>query len=769
LTTKPSFFSRIAALTWKQILVRLSIFFGIGILGLIIGIVGFFYIVQGGFFGAIPNDEELKQMKNYEASEVYSSDSVLLGRFFIENRSDVTWKELSPHLYNALVATEDVRFYKHKGIDQRSLMRVLFKSIILRQNTGGGSTLTQQLAKNYFGRKDYGVFTMPVAKIKEAILANRIEHLYLKEEILLFYLNTVSFGENTYGIKTACERYFSTNTYDISLQDAALLIGLLKGPSYYHPQKYPERALERRNTVLHQLYKYNYLTAEELADAQKTKINLHFKRSSSTDGIATYFRAFVKKEAEKILVKTPKADGSYYNLYTDGLKIKTTIHSKLQQYAEEAVLEHLTKLQPKLEKELASDKFFTKNNSLVLNAIKQSTRYKSLKAEGREEKDIISELKKKVTMTIFTLKGEKEISLSPWDSTILSLSQLQAGFLVSNPKNGQVLAWVGGTSFLYFPYDHVLSRRQVGSTFKPIVYAQALEAGKNPCDFISNQEITYAEYDNWTPQNSDGENKIGNYSLIGALTKSVNTISVKLAMELGLENVIQLAQKLGIKDTLPPVPSLALGVADISLNTMVNVYGAFANNGIRADMQSIKEIKNQNGKLIYKAKTKLETVLKVQTAKDITNMLCSVVDSGTAQRLRTQYHFQGQIAGKTGTTQNHSDGWFMGYTSRYVAGVWVGADQPIIRFKSIVDGQGANLALPIWANFYQKVNKDRQFTLMCKSPFPFENNLNCPLYKEENLLQKIFQKDKKVSHRNGYSPQPKAPKEKKKKKRFLFF
>lgn len=768
MTNLPSFINRISALTWKQILFRLGILALTGFLGLVLGIVGFFYIVQGGFFGAIPNDDELKQMKNYEASEVYSSDSVLLGRFFIENRSDATWKELSPHIYNALIATEDVRFYEHKGVDQRSLMRVLFKSIILQQKTGGGSTLTQQLAKNYFGRKNYGIFTMPVAKIKEAILANRIEHLYSKEEILLFYLNTVSFGENTYGIKTACERYFSTNTYDVSLEEAAFLIGLLKGPSYYNPQKHPERALKRRNTVLHQLYKYGYLTSEELKQTQDTKLNLNYKRSSSTDGIATYFRAFVKKEAEKILAETPKEDGSFYNLYTDGLKIKTTIHSKLQQYAEESVLEHLSKLQPKLEKELASNQFFKKNKDFVLSNIKQSSRYKSLKAVGKTEDEIFSELHQKVTMTVFTLKGEKEITLSPWDSTILSLSQLQAGFLVSNPKNGQILAWVGGTSFLYFPYDHVLSKRQVGSTFKPIVYAQALESGKQPCDFISNQEITYAEYDNWTPQNSGNENRTGNYSLLGAITKSVNTISVKLAMEIGLDNVIALAHTLGITDSLPQVPSLALGVADISLNTMVSVYGAFANNGIRADMQSIKDIKNQNGELIYRAKTKLETVLKVQTSKDITNMLCSVVDSGTAQRLRTQYHFQGQIAGKTGTTQNHSDGWFMGYTSRYVAGVWVGADQPIIRFNSIIDGQGANLALPIWANFYQKVNNDRQFTNMCRLPFPFENNLHCPLYKEENLLQKIFQKDKKVSHRNGYTPQPNKPKAKKK-KRFLFF
>lgn len=746
-------------LSWQKKLLYLAIT-GIGffLLGVLVWI-GFYYAVANGVFGALPTDESLKSVKNAQASEVYSSDGKLLGRFFIENRTDIPYEKIDTTIIQALVATEDERFYEHEGVDTRSLMRVIFKSVILGQNAGGGSTISQQLVKNMYGRKSYGFLTMPVVKAKEAILANKLEHLYTKEEILNLYLNTVSFGENTYGIETACERFFNKKALDVEVEEAAVLIGMLKAPTTYNPRKNPEVSRMRRNVVLAQMAKNEYLTMEEYEQLKEQPIELDYTRLVENEGTAPFFREQLRKKTEEWLHNVKKEDGTAYDLYKDGLKIHTTIDSKLQIYAERAVNNHLKRLQPQLRNDLKKNRFFDKKKDLLMSSLKKSSRYKAAEQEGLEEEEILKLLKKPVETSMYTLNGMKDTSIAPIDSVAHSLSRLQAGFLAVNPANGHILSWVGGTSYHNEQYDHVRSTRQVGSVFKPIVYAMALKEGKEPCDFIPNQKITYTAYDGWTPKNTDG-NYEGKYSMIGALTKSVNTISVKLCMKAGIKNVISFAHELGIKDSLPHGPSIALGTANISLINMVEAYTAFANNGRRSHPVYITKIENDAGEVIYEKEAEHDEVLDEKYADQITAMLESVVNHGTASRLRHQYRFRGNIAGKTGTTQHHADGWFIGYTPHWLAGVWVGANNPAVRFSSIRDGQGANMALPIWANFYKAIDQDRANYRMNTGKFGHGLRYDCEFYEEYSKLRQLFRRKEKKNKRKGM---------KKKKKRFLIF
>ena len=727
---------------FKKALLIGFVFFIAGVAALF----GFYYAVAWGILCEMPSDEELSSIKNYQASEVYSDDNILLGRYFVENRSNVSYEEINPNIINALVATEDVRFWKHQGVDQRSLLRVLFKSIILQQhNAGGGSTISQQLIKNVFGRKNYGILSMPIIKVREGILANKLNHLYTKEEIITLYLNTVSFGEDTYGIEVACERFFNTTPLAISTENAAVLIGMLKAPTSYNPRLHPEKSLSRRNTVLSQMMKYEYLTSTEHERLIAKPIDLRYTKKSTSEGIATYFRAQVKKEAISILETLNEKEDKQYTIETDGLKIHTTLNYNLQQIAEKQLVAHIEKLTKKLRSECVSRLKSGDLKPVLLTELKKTQRYKALEKEGLYEKAIIRKLSDPINTSIFTFKGGKDTLISPIDSIIHTITFLQASYLAVDPKSGKVLSWIGGIDYQSFPYDHVLSKRQVGSTFKPFIYANALAKGHEICDKIKNEQVVYSQYDDWSPQNSDGLYG-GKYTILGALTNSVNTISVQLLMENGIKNQIQFCEKLGIRDSLPQVPSLALGVANLSLRTLIEAYIPLANNGQKVAPYTITKITDANGEIIYKHQTAIpEQVIDSTIAIKTTQLLQSVVNNGTGQRIRSTYHIDDEIAGKTGTTQNHTDGWFIGYTDNFLAGVWTGADNPSIRFKSIKDGQGANLVLPIWAGAFAETKQHKELKGIVSSTHKKADVVyECEFYEPEktDLIHQLFKRKK---------------------------
>ncbi|SMD38100.1 penicillin-binding protein 1A [Reichenbachiella faecimaris] len=668
----------------------------------------FFSAVHSGVFGPIPSNEDLENLINSQASEVYSQDGKLIGRYFLENRSEVKIDSISPDLIHALVATEDSRFYEHHGVDHQGMLRVLVKSIILGQNAGGGSTISQQLVKNVFGREAHGWMTMPAVKAREAAIANKLNEVYSKDEILELYLNTVSFGEDTYGIKTACERFFSTSPGDIKTEQAAVLIGMLKAPHSYNPRLNPERSKTRRNVVLGQMAKEGYLSPDSAEILKALPLELNYNRNISEASAAQHLTQHLRQRTQKWLDENSNKEGESYSLETDGLKIYTTIDSRMQRYAQEAVIAHLDHLQKAFDTDL--------------------------KQQGKWSAEI--------------------------DAT------LQSGFLITNPHNGQVLAWVGGRDFKTSQYDHILSERQVGSVFKPIVYAKALEDGYEPCDFIPNRQVQYTQYDGWTPQNSDGD-YTGSYSILGGLTHSINTISVQLLMESGIEDVIEFAESLGAKSDLPEVPSIALGVANMSVEEISNIYTPFANEGWQHQQVIITRIEDADGQVLFSnILDASERVVSEKVSRQITNMMQSVANQGTARRLRSWYGIQGAIAAKTGTTQNHADGWFVGYTPDWLGVVWVGADNPGLHFSNIKDGQGANMALPIWSKFYQKVNADPELSKQLHSSFPFTNDLTCELFQEDNFLQKTFRKKLKKNKDTGLEESEDAQEEPKKKKRF---
>lgn len=763
LTVRPAqwFWAQPRSRKWKVVGATLIM----GLFAILMLPVLLYLAVAQGTFGQIPSDKELQAIKSYQASEVYSSDSVLLGRYFVENRSDASYEQVNKVVFDAIIATEDARFYEHKGVDTRSLLRVLVKTLILGEGTGGGSTLSQQLVKNLFGRKRYGWLTMPVNKIKEGIIANKLEKLYNKKEILMLYVNTVSFGEDTYGIKTACQRFFSTSPQKIKVEQAAVLAGMLKAPTAYNPRKNPEKSLQRRNVVLGQMQKYGYLTEAEALELQELPITLKYNRMNTADGLAPHFREMIKSQLENWLKDHPKSDGTAYDLYTDGLKIYTTIHSRLQKYAEAAAKEHLGRIQPVLQRDLRANGFFKQNYGLILEGVRKSARYAQLEEDGLSDKEILKELRKPIQMTMFTQWGEKEMTLSPIDSVRLTISSLQVGFLVLNPKNGYVLAWVGSPDFKHFQYDHVTAQRQVGSVFKPIVYAKSLQDGTSPCEFISNQKITYTQYDNWSPKNSE-DKYTGNYSLVGALANSVNTISVKLCMKAGIPSVIALARQMGIESELPQKPSLALGTADLSLKELLGAYTVFANDGRKTEMQFITSIQ-KDAKQLFKMKPQSKQIISTDVAHTMTNMMRSVINKGTAYELRDKYKFSGDIAGKTGTTQEHKDGWFVGYTSKWLGGVWVGADNPAVHFTDMENGKGSRMAMPVWAGFYRRVARDKALRNMVYAPFPYKDDIECEMFKEDGFFTKLFRKRNKNNHNTGFEDE--EPVKEKKKRRFRLF
>ncbi|MEK6479024.1 transglycosylase domain-containing protein [Catalinimonas sp. 4WD22] len=766
---------------WRQWL-RLGVytFFGVLLSGLL-----FIFLVHMGFFGRLPNEQELRNIKNFNASEVYSYDRQLLGKYYIENRTNARYENISPYIVQALVSTEDARFYKHEGIDYRSLARVLVKSIMLgNESSGGGSTISQQLAKNLFPRQDFWLLSMPVNKLKEIFIATSLEEIYNKEEILALYLNTVPFGGNVYGIEAATKRFFNKSAKDIKPEEAALLVGTLKATTFYSPRLHPERAKGRRNVVLNLMAKSEYITQFQADSLKSIPMELNYTYVSHNEGLAPYFREKLRHEVQKWLDDHPKDDGTTYNIYTDGLKIFTTIDSRMQAYAEKAVQDHMKELQTTFFKHWQGRTPWDQNNDYLKTLMQRSSRYKQMIANGKTAEEAEASFKEPIPMTVFTWEGEKEKTMSPLDSIAYYQMFLNAGFLAMRPENGHVKAWVGGINHEHFKYDHVTARRQVGSTFKPIVYAAAIEDGKQPCDFISNELRTYDEYKGWAPRNADNKYE-GYYSMPGALAHSVNTVTVDLMMQTGVSKVTSLAYDMGVEHELPSEPSIALGTADLTLSEMLTVYSTFVNRGYRVKPMYLLGIEDQYGNVIAdftkKEKEDLRKVLHSEVADIMVHMLKNVVDSGSARRIRYAYGLKNEIAGKTGTTQSQADGWFVGATPKLVAGAWVGGSTRMIRFRSLTLGQGANTALPIWAKFMQQVNREPDFRMVSNGHFPelsrrAKDKLDCDFYKENlnedrGFFWRLFagdedrREEEKVAEHEAQPVQRESPAQRREKKR----
>jgi penicillin-binding protein 1A len=685
--------SHYTKLFWKVII------YGILTFVLLIASVGF------GLFGELPSFRDLENPKSNLATEVISSDGNILGTYFIQNRSNAKYKDLSPNLVNALIATEDVRFYKHSGVDLKGTFAIIFYSAIGKKR--GSSTITQQLAKNLFPRKKQNIFNIGIIKLKEWLTAIKIERNYTKEEIITMYFNTVDFGSNSYGIKAAAKTYFSKTPNKLSIDESALLVGILKGTTVFSPIKNPERAIKRRNVVLEQMEKYGFISEAELTENNSKELNLQFQSPDHNQGSATYFREYVRQEVTAWCKENKKADGETYDIYRDGLKIYTTIDSRMQSYAEAAVKEHLTYLQAEFYKHWKGKTPWGENTDIILTSMRRSDRYQHLKEEGIAESEIKKIFDTPIKMTLFSWAGDIDTTLSPIDSIKYYKWYLRSSFMSMDPHNGAIKAWVGGPNYEYFKYDQVkMGKRQVGSTFKPFVYTVAMDNGWSPCYEAPNLPIVFEDFDNWSPKNSDGKQG-GMMTLRNGLANSVNLITAFMMKQVGPQAVVNVAKKMGIASDIPAYPSICLGTADVSLYEMVGAYSTYANKGVWTEPVYISRIEDKNGNVLYEKIPRKVDALSEQTAYLMLYMLRGVIDKGTGLRLRgPRYRFTNPIAGKTGTTQENSDGWFIGITPDLVSGVWTGAEDRSVHFRSTNLGEGANTALPIWALYMKKVYAD---------------------------------------------------------------
>jgi penicillin-binding protein 1A len=693
--------------------------------GIFLGILSIFLLfylsIYFGLFGKIPSSSELKELKQNEATQVLSSSGELIGKYYIFDRQPITFDQFPQHLIDALIATEDVRYYEHDGIDNRSLLRVFFKTLLLQdRSSGGGSTITLQLAKNLYGRKNYGPLGIVVNKVQESIIAKRLEDIYTKEEILTLYLNTVPFSDNTFGIEAASVKFFDKHASELKLEEAAVLVGMLKASHYFNPRIFPERSRLRRDVVLVQMEKYGYLTPERAEEVKLKELELTYQFFSHDRGLAPYFREQLRKDLIAILDTLPNKNGEKYNVYKDGLIVHTTIDHEMQEIAEEAMRTHMSKLQEAHERSYGT-KGPWNNENLILDAVKRTGHYKRLQQEGLEDREILERLdNEKREIELFNYGEDLVIKGTTLDSIVHYLKHLNAGFLALEPTTGAVKTWVGGVDFEHFQYDHVSqSKRQVGSTFKPVVYTAALENGMEPCTYFSLNEVTYQ--DGWTPGNSGSpeEDPYINYNLQTALSRSINTIAVKVLMQTGITNVLNQAKKMGITSELPAVPSIALGTAELSLKEVAKAYTTYVNGGKPSTPYYITRIEDGKGNLLaeFEPKNTAAPAFSEINRQVMVEMMRSTVNEGTAVRLRTVYGLQNDIAGKTGTTQSNKDGWFVGLLPNLVTVTWVGADDHRIGFRSTSIGQGANSALPIFALFLQGLNENEQFNDITSSRF----------------------------------------------------
>jgi penicillin-binding protein 1A len=722
-------------------------------LRIFVGMVAFFFLmvlfVYLGVFGKLPNVEDLKKINNNTASLVYSADGKIMGSYHIENRQTISNKDISEYVQKALIATEDSRFFEHKGLDFISLGRVIVKTMFLGDHSqGGGSTISQQLAKNLYPRKKYGPLSMLVNKIREAFVASRLEKTFNKEQILTMYLNTVPFGEDVYGIEAASQRFFQKRSRFLNPAEAATLVGMLAANTAYNPRLNPEKSTGRRNIVLDRMRKQGFLKPEETAKWKVSPMKIDYNRIDANTGIAPYFRERIRLRVEEIL---EDKYGDKYDLHTDGLKIYTTIDSRLQSYAESAVSAHMSELQKEFIQHWKGKEPWHASPDIFQSAIKKSNRYKFYKEQGLSHKDILQAMRKKVKMNVLFPGGEKVVEMSPIDSIRHYLKILNVGFFAVDARNGQILTWVGGVNHKAFQYDHVTSRRQVGSTFKPFVYTAALLNNIEPCEFFSNERITYDDYDDWSPANSDGEYG-GYYSMKGALANSVNTVAAQLIMRTGADAVVDVAESMGIESDIPSYPSIALGTPDLSLYEMVSAYAVFANGGHRIEPVGLLRIEDKNGKVLFKQKggASNETVLDPDIARTMAELMKGVINEGTGRALRGGYGITCDLAGKTGTTNDNTDGWFIGYTPTIVAGCWVGNDNPVIHFRTTGLGQGAHTAMPIFGKFMGRVQGDPRFNKYTVAfpelPDYIAARLNCESFTNEappkvnqgGFFQKLF-------------------------------
>jgi penicillin-binding protein 1A len=678
----------------------------------------FFLAVYFGCFGRVPTKKEIAVFQNMEASEVYSVDNILLFRFDKENRLNITYDSIPQHVVNALIATEDSRFFEHSGVDMKSLLRVLVKTIILGdKSSGGGSTITQQLVKNYYPRTSHRFFSTPINKLEEMVASYKLEQHFTKEQLIVFYFNTVPFGQSAFGLESASQRFFSTTTSKLTIEQGAVLIGMLKASYTYNPLKFPEASKKRRNIVLN-LMKENEFISEAQEDSianlplltQKKQLVRHI-------GKAKYFTEYVRSEMKKWLEVNKKPSGKNYDLYKDGLKIYTTLNYEMQQYAEQAVAKQLKKLQREFNYEWRDNEPWENTPIVLERAIKNSNRYKVLKKKGISESKIIDQFNTPVPMGIFSWDGNKKVMMTPLDSVKHYLKFLHASFIAVEPQSGHIKAYVGGINDPYFQYDHVTTKRQVGSTFKPIVYAAAIEHGVSPCDLYPNQLIKYSQYNDWEPKNADNIYG-GEFSVWGALAASTNTVTVQLLEKIGLPKVIQLASDLGIETKLPKIPSLALGTAELSLLEMARAYTTFPNYGKPVHEVSVLKITNREGIPLntFPEKNKKE-VFTTQTAEIMVEMLSRVVKNGTAGSLRYDYNLYKDLGGKTGTSNSQADAWFFGFSSNLITGAWVGAENPSIHFKSMTKGQASHSTLPINGEFLKLLNSNPSFKYYLNGEF----------------------------------------------------
>lgn len=712
-----------------------------------------FYAINEGWIGYMPPIEDLQNPINRFATQIISADGKVMGtwNYNRENRILVDYTQLAPSLVQALVATEDVRFYEHSGIDFYALGRAVVKRGIMgKKSAGGGSTITQQLAKQLYSETAHSVMERVLQKPIEWVIAVRLERNYTKDEIITMYLNYFDFLHNAVGIKTAANTYFSKEPKDLTPTESAVLVGLCKNPSYYNPVRYPERSKERRNVVLHQMMKAGYITEAEYESYAAEPLTLKFHVADHKEGIAVYFRDFLRRymmakkpdrsdypswnyvkfhidsinwETDPLYGwcnKNRKKNGDTYSIYTDGLRVHTTIDSRMQEYAEQAVREHVVKfLQPAFDREnkgranapysgnLSSDQL----KKVLMRSVRQCERYRVLKAGGASEDEIMRSFRTKTEMTVYTYRGEKDTVMTPLDSIRYYKSFLRSGFMSMCPQNGHVKAYVGGLDFMHFAYDMVMDgRRQVGSTIKPFLYSLAMENGFSPCDVAPNVQQTYMVAGKpWTPRNASHARYGDMVTLKWGLQQSNNWISAYLMSRLSPQAFVTLLHEYGIRNPeIHPSMSLCLGPCEITVGEMVSAYTAFVNHGIRAAHMFVTKIEDSEGNVVAQFQPRLNEVISDESANKMLYMLKAVVDGGTAGRLRFKYGMKGELAGKTGTTNNNSDAWFMGLTPTLVSGVWVGGDDRDIHFESMAMGQGATMALPVFAYYMQKVYKDQR-------------------------------------------------------------
>ncbi|GAA5031418.1 penicillin-binding protein 1A [Marivirga lumbricoides] len=737
----------------KQLKHKLLKYLLLTIVSGILLIFAFIGSIRIGLFGALPDKELLSKVENPQASAILDENGKNLGYLYRVYRSDVAYKDLPENLIDALVTTEDARFYNHNGVDYRSLGRVLFKTVLMQDRSGGGgSTITQQLVKNLFPRDYDNKLGLLVTKVKEVLIAQRLEEIYSKEEIITLYLNTVSFPDNTFGIKAASQTFFNKPVNKLSVNESAVLVGSLKANHTYNPRLFPEQSKERRNVVLYQMNKYGKISQEVYEQKIKEDIKLNYNSVKPSEGIASYLREQVRKQLANWVEEYNQDADEPLDIYGDGLVVHTTINKELQLLAEAAMKEHMAVLQKAFEDNWGQSAPWNKQ-SVYQRELEKTGIYKQLVAEGKSAAEIQKAINQKSERIAFSWSGDKAKQLSVLDSIKNSLKTLQAGFLAMEPSNGAIKAYVGGVDFEHFKYDHVLqSKRQVGSTFKPFVYAAALESGVKPCDYFPASDVTYSNLEGWTPTNSDSEDYTHiNVTMQEAMRKSMNTVSVRLMEESGIAEVLQLAKDAGIESELPKVPSLALGTAELSMLELAKAYTTFLNGGKPSEPFFITKITTPTGKVLaeFKPNVHSDAAFSDQTRQIILEMMQSVVQSGTASRLGWKYKLTQDIAGKTGTTQNNKDGWFVGLLPNLVTVSWVGADNGAIGFRSTSIGQGANSALPIFGLFMQKLNTVSELRRKYNQQFAAPSSrvvklMDCPPTKEDGFFKKLFTNEEKA-------------------------